>query len=314
MTFHATAKHANARLLSKFCMQSSRYQLDIMMDRPLSWLFLLLIFTVVVLQPVIAAALPPAADYASCLTSTTCSSLSFGCFKKPSAHVAECLPVGTHCVAADTVTSESDALWLCPGWHLCAARNNECTESHCCQSTQDTCFAKGQHYAACLPNKEACEEKGADWSCEALSPTTTCSADGKACTGSRCCASDGFVCYAKHEHYARCLRGCPVSLVDPAKPDEELEGWTCALHDKKHLASPPTPAPPPAPVRVCTSLSEDFGACYESQCCKHAPGFGCFKKVGKVRTGLPVVDSVRYVGATHVMVDVRRPCRTEANS
>ena len=270
-------------------------------------------------REVLAAALPPSADHEDCLASTTCASPSFGCFKKPSAPVAICLPLGTHCTGADTATNGTDSLWLCPGWHLCAARHNECTESHCCQSTQDTCFAKGQHYAACLPSKEVCATQGADWSCEGLSATTTCAADWEACTASRCCASPGFVCYGKHAHYARCLMGCPIQ--DPARPDYVLEDWACTLHDKKHLASPPTPAPPPPPVHVCTSPSTDFNACYESRCCQTI-GFGCFKKVGKVRTlwlGIGWASHVEHTADQHwhrtPLIDLHLPrCRSSPNA
>ena len=58
--------------------------------------------------------------------------------------------------------------------------------------------------------------------------------------------------------------------------------WQCPLSWMGKL--PVAAAPPPPHVDVCVSPSADFGACYDSWCCEHAPGFGCFKKVGKVRS------------------------------
>ena len=62
--------------------------------------------------------------------------------------------------------------------------------------------------------------------------------------------------------------------------------WQCPLSWMGKL--PVAAAPPPPRVGVCTSPSAEFGACYDSWCCENK-GFGCFKKVGRVRVSSLVV-------------------------
>ena len=68
------------------------------------------------------------------------------------------------------------------------------------------------------------------------------------------------------------------------------ETWQCPLSWMGVLPVAVSP-PPPSPPAVCQGLSADFGGCYESRCCATA-GFGCFKRVGKVR---PVPHAASWV-------------------
>ena len=141
------------------------------------------------------------------------------------------------------------------------------------------------------------------------------------CFKSLCCADKGFGCFKKDGfQYAQCRPEaskcadegdwlCPSSWIVAASHTSKLmpkpspHSTAAAPKSSPANAAPPTSsAPPPPSVLVCTTPSEDFGACYDSWCCKHGPGFGCFKKVGKVLTGLLAVDVLEMLVLSHMLI------------
>ena len=82
------------------------------------------------------------------------------------------------------------------------------------------------------------------------------------------------------QSYAECR---PMARNTKAGKCVDGDGWVCPeswMHKLPLVVSPP----PPIRARVdkCVDASAAFESCYDSWCCE-GPGFGCFKRVGKVR-------------------------------
>jgi len=117
-------------------------------------------------------------------------------------------------------------------------------------------------------------------------PNTTAQAPGnstacatgawESCQESRCCADEGFTCFAKDAYWSMCLQECAPGEINPDDPREFQTPWSCAVHGPgARPPAPPTAAPTAAPGP--TPCSGAWEGCQASRCCA-SQGFACFQK------------------------------------
>ena len=71
--------------------------------------------------------------FGDCRASRCCANPDFECYRLQGLYYAQCRP------PSDTACGE-DQRWACPGWQLCVAANQECTQSRCCVDPDFGCF------------------------------------------------------------------------------------------------------------------------------------------------------------------------------
>lgn len=155
-----------------------------------------------------------AENFQPCLSSQCCKDPGFGCFRRPTAQYAQCLPLSQG-VASCKDTDE----WLCPGWELCSATWQQCTNTHCCQDHRDVCYEKRKFYAQCL-RRDSCKA-GVDGTCMELhSQLGQCSAAYQDCHLTGCCQRGEDHCFLKNDGYGKCQPNC--------QPGPE---WSCKVRE-----------------------------------------------------------------------------------
>uniref|UniRef100_A0A7S0J904 Uncharacterized protein n=1 Tax=Calcidiscus leptoporus TaxID=127549 RepID=A0A7S0J904_9EUKA len=206
------------------------------------------------------------ADDASCLDSLCCSSPGSGCFKRPFAMTAKCIPYSELGVSASTCSGTVRG-WECPGWEACADELGDCTESGCCAQEGYGCFKSPEReFAQCrkLPTDNhgkptTCKDT-LEWLCPGWE---SCAADHGDCTQSKCCRSSGFACWKKKfEHRAECRAEPDVRAnhdavgdhSDPFATCRDTDEWLCPGWER---------------------CSDPDTACTKSRCCNHG-GFTCY--------------------------------------
>jgi hypothetical protein len=101
-----------------------------------------------------------------------------------------------------------------------------CLETACCKDDGMQCYRKNASWGVC---KQTCSssqqgEDGQKWSCETVGlrhpGQPPCVDDGEDCSLSRCCKSEGKMCFQKDEFWATCMDTCDSS-------DDYLKDWRC---------------------------------------------------------------------------------------
>jgi len=139
-------------------------------------------------------------NHQPCIDSKCCKDPSYGCFRRPNNHYAQCRPL------LDGVCTDTEE-WKCPGWELCSDILQGCTSTHCCADSRYSCYAKTPHYAQCMA-RGTCRP-GVDGTCEELvSQLGQCSAQYQDCHLTACCQRGEDHCYLKNDNYGKCMPRC----------------------------------------------------------------------------------------------------------
>jgi len=131
----------------------------------------------------------------------------------------------------------------------CASAGGGCHHQKCCLEESEGCYAKdagwAQCMASCTPGLHDEDPKGVrtPWSCKLSGKppkAVPCSASGKPCMKSKCCATSADSCFAKDATWAQCMPGPCKPGIHEEDPPAYQSPWSCEVLKP---AGPPAPAP-----------------------------------------------------------------------